>query len=59
MQFISTLNEVDVGRLTNEMWRSYSIGSTICYFIHDIHEDLPGCPARKSGEEWQLVAKRR
>ena len=23
------------------------------------HEDLPGCPARKSGEEWQLVAKRR
>ena len=24
-----------------------------------IHEDLPGCPARKSGEEWQLVAKRR
>ena len=37
MQFISTLNEVDVGRLTNEMWRSYSIGSTICYFIHDIH----------------------
>ena len=25
----------------------------------DFHEDLPGCPARKSGEEWQLVAKRR
>ncbi len=24
-----------------------------------IHEDLPGCPARKSGEEWQPVAKRR
>ena len=24
-----------------------------------VHEDLPGCPARKSGEEWQLVAKRR
>ncbi|MGH7183537.1 MAG: IS1 family transposase, partial [Nitrospiraceae bacterium] len=24
-----------------------------------IHEDLPGCPARKSGDEWQLVAKRR
>ena len=23
------------------------------------HQDLPGCPARKSGEEWQLVAKRR
>ena len=23
------------------------------------HEDLPGCPARKSGEEWQPVAKRR
>jgi len=22
-------------------------------------EDLPGCPARKSGEEWQPVAKRR
>ena len=24
-----------------------------------LHEDLPGCPAWKSGEEWQLVAKRR
>ena len=24
-----------------------------------VHEDLPGCPARKSGEEWQPVAKRR
>ena len=24
-----------------------------------IHEGLPGCPARKSGEEWQPVAKRR
>ena len=24
-----------------------------------IHEDLPGYPARKSGEEWQPVAKRR
>ena len=23
------------------------------------HEDLPGCPARKSGEEWQPIAKRR
>ena len=23
------------------------------------HEDLPFLPARKSGEEWQLVAKRR
>ena len=22
------------------------------------HEDLPGCPARKSGEEWQPIAKR-
>ena len=22
-----------------------------------VHEDLPGCPARKSGEEWQPVAK--
>jgi len=21
-----------------------------------IHEDLPGCPARKCGEEWQPVA---
>ena len=25
----------------------------------DGHEDLPFLPARKSGEEWQLVAKRR
>ena len=25
----------------------------------DLHEDLPGCPARKSGEEWQPIAKRR
>ncbi len=24
-----------------------------------LHEDLPGCPARKSGEEWQPVTKRR
>ena len=24
-----------------------------------IYQDLPGCPARKSGEEWQPVAKRR
>ena len=24
-----------------------------------LHQNLPGCPARKSGEEWQPVAKRR
>ena len=38
-------------------WRSRlrknSIGTS------ELHEDLPGCPARKSGEEWQPVAKRR
>jgi hypothetical protein len=32
-----------------------------CVLDYDfaLHEDLPGCPARKSGEEWQPVAKRR
>ena len=32
-QSVSTLNEVDVGRLANEMWRSYSVGSTTYYFM--------------------------
>ena len=31
------------------------------YYVGEsgLHQDLPGCPARKSGEEWQPVAKRR
>ena len=35
------------------------LGSGMSIVFWSIHEDLPGCPARKSGEEWQLVAKLR
>jgi len=41
--------------------RSHSISPALipCTIPIVLHEDLPGCPARKSGEKWQPVAKRR
>ena len=45
-------------RLSEREWAENQLRSA-AVLRPQFHEDLPGYPARKSGEEWQPVAKRR